>query len=332
MMYKYRRDKLMKEFVASIDNYKFSILDTVPTVPENQCILLYKEGFDKNSSVVIDNYTKLMKRDILRGKFNRIVYLSMQEQSASYSFQIVMKEGDFYFNAKVGVRYSLKNVREYYFEQSEENGDDIKKRIYNAVRNCDKQYTMHECIKLRNDLQFNLEMQFNSYHALRVTLDDVLVEVDSDVQAILDSEKKMVVDIAKHKNETDVIVSQNANQEKINDSENRLMVQNIQYLLKLASQFGILAPIFAEYSKGKLSGMQLYEYIDQNRMKELSALKDAADSQLLSVEEVGIRASQIFNDSIGIASKQVQIETRQEDKKETDNVIVDCKLEDEEYI
>ncbi len=322
----------MKEFVVSINNYKFGVLDSVPVVPANQCILLYKEGFDKNNSIVIDNYTKLMKRDILRGRFNRIVYLSIQEQSVSYSFQIATKEVSFYFNAKVEVRYSLKNAREYYFEQSEENGDDIKKRIYNTVRSYDTQYTMYECMKLRNDLQCRLESQFNSYRALRVILDDVLVEEDSDVQVILNSEKKKVVDIKKHKNETDIIVSQNADQEKINDSENRLMVQNIQYLLKLASQFGILAPIFAEYSKGKLSGIQLYEYIDQNRMKELNALKDALDSQILSVEEVGIRASQIFNDSIGVADRQVQIETCQEDKQMPESVIVDCKLEDEKYI
>lgn len=315
----------MKEFVIKVDNFKFGILDKVPIADANQCILLYREGFGRTGAMVIDNYTRPLISDIRHGKFNKIAYLSTEKKSVNYSFQLAMKDYEFNFNIKVSLSYSLKNAAKYYFENLDYK-DKIHETIDIILRSCNQKYKITEEANLQSDIQAELKIELNQYHAFYFHSITVLVEGDSDAQRILRSKRDKQVEIVTYGDQTEIKKSRMKQDEEIKKDK-------IEWIVKLASQFGMLAPIIEAYSKGEISDERLFEYIERNKVNELENLKSAMNSDLLSVEEIQRRTNQVLNSSIGASKQTVQIETKStSNEKETGEYIVDYSPEDEDYI
>lgn len=323
----------MKEFVISDGNFKFSVLDKVPAAAAGQCILLYREGFGRNGSMVIDSYARPLASDVRRGKYNKIVYLSTGDQSADYSFQLAMKDFEFCFHVKVTLCYSMKDEREYYFGKGEEDRDSITKAVNEILRECDKQYGIVQEMELRNDLQMKLERKLSQYQTLRFKSINVSVEGDSDAQKILQSKREKEVEKSIYEDKTEIKVSRNFQDGKLMESENQLLLQKMQRLSQMTTQFGKLTPIMEEYFKGNIDGERLYEYIEKSQIADLNIVKSAVENELLSAEEAISQTTRILNNSIGATQQAAQIETKPVERvKETEEYIVDYTPEDEEYL
>lgn len=318
-------DYKMKELVIKVDDFKFGIFDKVPVAEANQCILLYREGFGGTGAIVINNYTRPMISDIRHGKFNKIAYLSTSKKSADYSFRLAMKDYEFNFNIRISLGYSLQNAAKYYFENLDYK-DKIRETINMILRSFNKKYKITEEANLQSDIQTELKIELNQYNVFYFHSITVLVEGDSDAQQILRSKRKKQVEIVTYGDQTEIKKS------KLKQDE-ELKKDKISWIMELASEFGMLAPIIEAYSKGEISDEQLFEYIERNKVNELENLKSAMDSDLLSTEEIQRRTNQILNSSISMSTQTAQIEAKPAfDEKETEKYVVDYPLEDEDSI
>lgn len=78
--------------------------------------------------------------------------------------------------------------------------------------------------------------------------------------------------IREQENDAIVKVDKNEKQKEILQSEYHVHEVKAQQLQKAAEAFGPLAPIAMEYLSGKMSGEDLYKYIEEKREKDLGIL------------------------------------------------------------
>ncbi len=262
----------MSEFMISKEKFSFGILDRAPVPDENQCILLYRDKDGENGSYLIDNYKKVYTSDIRRGKYNVKVVFSLSTKTNSYPFHVAMKNNGFYFNVNISMSYTLKDIRNYYFKD----GTDSIQLVVREMRSLLNKQDGCWGVQQGNDLKKEIEQSVEDilYRNISLKFFDIVVNVQPDENAkkIIESDINKDIVIREQENDAIVKVDKNEKQKEILQSEYHVHEVKAQQLQKAAEAFGPLAPIAMEYLSGKMSGEDLYKYIEEKREKDLGIL------------------------------------------------------------
>lgn len=262
----------MSEFIISKEKFSFGILDRAPVADENQCILLYRDKDGENGSYLIDNYKKVYTSDIRRGKYNVKVVFSLSRKTSSHSFQVAMKNNGFYFNVNISMSYTLKDIRNYYFKDSTDSIQLVAREVRSLLNKQDGCWGVQQ----GNDLKKVIEQSVEDilYRNISLKFFDIVVNVQPDENAkkIIESDINKDIVIREQENDAIVKVDKNEKQKEILQSEYHVHEVKAQQLQKAAEAFGPLAPIAMEYLSGKMSGEDLYKYIEEKREKDLGIL------------------------------------------------------------
>lgn len=258
--------------MISKEKFSFGILDRAPVPDENQCILLYRDKDGENGSYLIDNYKKVYTSDIRRGKYNVKVVFSLSTKTNSYPFHVAMKNNGFYFNVNISMSYTLKDIRNYYFKD----GTDSIQLVVREMRSLLNKQDGCWGVQQGNDLKKEIEQSVEDilYRNISLKFFDIVVNVQPDENAkkIIESDINKDIVIREQENDAIVKVDKNEKQKEILQSEYHVHEVKAQQLQKAAEAFGPLAPIAMEYLSGKMSGEDLYKYIEEKREKDLGIL------------------------------------------------------------
>ena len=127
-----------------------------------------------------------------------------------------------------------------------------------------------------NDLKKVIEQSVEDilYRNISLKFFDIVVNVQPDENAkkIIESDINKDIVIREQENDAIVKVDKNEKQKEILQSEYHVHEVKAQQLQKAAEAFGPLAPIAMEYLSGKMSGEDLYKYIEEKREKDLGIL------------------------------------------------------------
>lgn len=299
----------MSEFIIRTEKFKFGILDKVPVVGADECILLYRKERGENGSMVIDPYTKPLSADIRHGRYNMKVTFTMKEKTSSQTSNLAMADCDFYFHAQITVTYQLKNVKEYYFEDNQES----EKIMNGALKKCfnknDEKWGIREGNELEKALYKGVDKAFQKCHSLLLKNVQINVSPDADASKVMNSDKYTDIEIHKQKNEARLEIARKEQEELVLQSEHEVQKKKAEHLQQLAEVFGEIAPVAEEHLKGNMDGKEFYQYIKEKQERDLAILAKFKENEWISDRDASDTLLGIIKNSNVISKdEQLQIE------------------------
>ncbi len=276
----------MSEFIQKRERFKFGILDQVPTVQDDECILLYQERHGENGSLLIDSMNRPFTSDIRRGKFNIKVTFSLKEKTYSDAMDLEIADYGFCFQVSIYISYAIKNVREYYFRDHAESEERVKEKIRKILMENDKRWNLHDGNELERTLRRELEICLQGCHSLKFNNIVIKVSPDEDAARMINSDKEKDVSIYMHGNETDAELAKKENEGRILDRDHVLKMKKANQLTEFVKLFGELAPVVLEHLNEKMDGRELYKYIEEKKERDREFLIKAGGQDLFADEEI----------------------------------------------
>lgn len=278
----------MSEFVQKRERFKFGILDQVPTVQNEECILLYQERHGESGSMLIDSIYKPFTSDIRRGKFNMKVTISLRERRYSDAMDLVIADYGFCFRVSIDISYAIKDVREYYFRDHAESEERVKEDIRRILMENDKRWNLHDGNELERTLRRELEICLQGCHSLKFNNIVIKVTPDEDAARMIKSDKEKDVIIYTDGNKTDAELVRKENEGKILDRDHVLKMKKANQLIELAERFGDLAPVVSEHLDERMDGRELYEYIEEKKRLDREFILESSGKDIITDEKIDV--------------------------------------------
>lgn len=274
----------MASLVIKKEGFKYKIFDQVPVADPGQSILLYRSVDGLNGSMLIDGMYTPYSSDVRRGKFDTKVTFSMDIQSLQIQDKVLIEDHICYFIININIKYKLRNVREYYFNES----DSFEKRIESHIKdfNYDNngKFTLYQerslQKKLNDDINSNLK-QFSYLDFINVTVE---VKLDDEAVKLVESDREKRRIIHMTKNDSEMEILKNEEQMRIQESVRKLDLAKSLSFAELVQQYGELAPMIKEYFDGKIDGQQLDQRIREKKREDIQYITEGLKNDIVSEE------------------------------------------------
>ncbi len=274
----------MENLVIKKEGFKYKIFDQVPVAGQGQSILLYRSADGLNGSMLIDGMYTPYSSDVRRGKFDTKVTFSMDIQSLQIQDKILIEGHICYFMINIDIKYKLRNVREYYFNESGSFQKRIESHIKDFSYDNNGKFTLYQERDLQKKLNDDISSILQQFSYLDFT--DVTVEVKLDDEAVKlvesDREKQRIMHMTK--NDSDVEILRNEEQIRVEESLRKLDLAKSLSFAELVQQYGELAPIMKEYFDGKIDGQQLDQRIREKKREDIQYITEGLKNDIVSEE------------------------------------------------
>lgn len=274
----------MASLVIKIEGFKYKIFDQVPVAAPGQSILLYRSTDGLNGSMLIDGMYTPYSSDVRRGKFDTKVTFSMDIQSLQIQDKVLIEGHICYFMININIKYKLRNVREYYFNES----GSFEKRIESHVKDFNydnnSKFTLYQERDLQKKLNDDINSNLQQFSYLDFTNVTVEVKLDDEALKLVESdrEKRRIMYITK--NDSDMKILKNEEQMRVKESERKLDLTKSLSFAELVQQYGELAPMMKEYFDGKIDGQQLDQRIREKKREDIQYITDGLKNDIVSEE------------------------------------------------
>ena len=274
----------MASLVIKKEGFKYKIFDQVPVAEPGQSILLYRSTDGLNGSMLIDGTYTPYSSYVRRGKFDTKVTFSMDTQSLQTQDKVLVKDHICYFMINVNIKYKLRNVREYYFNEAGSFEKRIESHIKDFSYNNNSQFALHQVQDLQKKLYDDINSNLHQFSYLDITNVVVEVKPDDEARKLIESDIEKQRAIYMSKNSSDIKIWQNEAQMRVQESEIKLDQTKSVGFAELIQKYGELAPIMKEYFDGKIDGQQLDKRIREKKKEDIQYITDGVKDNILSDE------------------------------------------------
>lgn len=283
--------------ILKVENYKFSILDSVPKPDDQIAYILYRDDKPIENILVITAQRPALSSKIRMGGFNRKMTISLADKQVSLNKWIADISGNYKFSVSINITYRIKDIA-FVFKQNLWNTDVVLGNKAQELIDCThKKYDIESQIELENELRRKLATYLMELTYLEIVSSNVFVELDERAKAIIESNLDTMANSIFLENEGErasIEVEQKANleikkleaQKIIEEKRGALRKEQAKNINSLREEMGEDVVTFLAYANGEINSIEFDERMQRNRnnnmMARLSVLKQLADSGILS--------------------------------------------------
>lgn len=300
----------MNDFVLNVENFKFGILDKVPTPNANECFLLYCADNEIRKSIIISNGKRYSAAEIRRGVYNRKAIISLERQNIIHTRKIAMKDCVFYFDVTVNIFGAVQDVKKYFFSERMKVAN-VEAQIRDILKQYDGKWDSRQSLQAQNVLETEIEELLKKYQSIRFDMPKVTVTPDSAAVEMVKSDRDKEVEIHTIINETDKKIKVNEQKVKQIESDYKVKEMKIREMALMMKNFGSLGPIVDKYLCGEMDGEKFYEYMNESKTNDMSMLNTALQNDIITQEEAIQKLNEILQDT-----KYIQLGNSQQLLKE----------------
>lgn len=287
----------MDAIVLGVENFKFSIFDSVPKPDKNTAYILYREEERTDNILVITAQHPVLSSQIRAGRYNKKMRISLADREISIKKEISDDSGNFKFVVEVKISYRISDI-EYIFKNKLWNTDfTIGNAIIELIDMLHKKYDIESQIELQNELRDKLQERINEFSYLEVPELKILVEIDERARKIIDSNLDTMADTVLLQNESEkasVVVEQRKRieiqkleaEKEIEEKKSAVRLEKARGVNALKDELGEDFGTFLEYANGEISSIEYDERMQKNRnanmMARIAGLKQLVDLDVLS--------------------------------------------------
>ena len=100
-----------KRILLGIDNFKFSILDSVPKPEQDIAYILYKEEGSREDALVITAQKPVLSSQIRAKGFNKRMSIFIGQRDYEIQKEISDNSGNFKFSIYVNLQYFVQDIK-----------------------------------------------------------------------------------------------------------------------------------------------------------------------------------------------------------------------------
>lgn len=283
--------------ILKVENFKFSILDSVPKPDDKIAYILYRDEKTNGNILVITAQKPALSSKIRAGGFNRKMTISLEVIQVALNKWIADISGNYKFSVNLKISYRIKDVA-FVFNHNLWNVDVmIENKAQELIECTHKKYDIESQIELENELRKELTNYLAGLTYLEIVSLNVLVELDERAKAIIESKLDTMANSIFLENEGEkasIEVEQKANleikkieaQKVIEEKRGALRKEQAKSINSLREEMGEDVVAFLAYANGEINSIEFDERMQRNRnnnmMTRLSVLKQLADSGILS--------------------------------------------------
>lgn len=287
----------MDAIVLGVENFKFSIFDSVPKPDKNTAYILYREEERTDNILVITAQHPVLSSQIRAGRYNKKMRISLADREISIKKEISDDSGNFKFVVEVKISYRISDI-EYIFKNKLWNTDfTIGNAIIELIDMLHKKYDIESQIELQNELRDKLQERINEFSYLEVPELKILVEIDERARKIIDSNLDTMADTVLLQNESEkasVEVEQRKRieiqkleaEKEIEEKKSAVRLEKARGVNALKDELGEDFGTFLAYANGEISSIEYDERMQKNRnanmMARIAGLKQLVDLDVLS--------------------------------------------------
>lgn len=287
----------MDAIVLGVENFKFSIFDSVPKPDKNTAYILYREEERTDNILVITAQHPVLSSQIRAGRYNKKMRISLADREISIKKEISDDSGNFKFVVEVKMSYRISDI-EYIFKNKLWNTDfTIGNAIIELIDMLHKKYDIESQIELQNELRDKLQERINEFSYLEVPELKILVEIDERARKIIDSNLDTMADTVLLQNESEkasVEVEQRKRieiqkleaEKEIEEKKSAVRLEKARGVNALKDELGEDFGTFLAYANGEISSIEYDERMQKNRnanmMARIAGLKQLVELDVLS--------------------------------------------------
>lgn len=287
----------MDAIVLGVENFKFSIFDSVPKPDKNTAYILYREEERTDNILVITAQHPVLSSQIRAGRYNKKMRISLADREISIKKEISDDSGNFKFVVEVKISYRISDI-EYIFKNKLWNTDfTIGNATIELIDMLHKKYDIESQIELQNELRDKLQERINEFSYLEVPELKILVEIDERARKIIDSNLDTMAGTVLLQNESEkasVEVEQRKRieiqkleaEKEIEEKKSAVRLEKARGVNALKDELGEDFGTFLAYANGEISSIEYDERMQKNRnanmMARIAGLKQLVDLDVLS--------------------------------------------------
>lgn len=322
--------------IISVENFKFSVFDSVPKPGQDTAYILYKEGDRTEHILVITDQHPVLSSQIRAGRYDKKMSIQTSGKKISISKQISDDSGNFKFIVSIMASYRISDVA-YVFRNKLWNIEAIIENIIiKLIEEKHKKYDIESQIELQNDLRNELHSQMGKLVYLETSDMKVSVELDERAKKIIDSNLDTMADAVLLQNESDKasveveqrkrIEIQKLEAEKtIEEKKSAVRLEKAKGLNAIKDEIGEDFATFLAYANGEINSIEYDERIQKNRnanmMARLAGLKQLVDLDVLSGPALENAALKLLGEET--AEKKIETKAITADMEEKSDIVIE---------
>lgn len=281
----------------TVNNFKFSIFDSVPKPDQDMAYILYKEGGSPDRMLVITSQEPALGSTIRAGGFNKMAEVSLAWREYAFQQEIADITGNFRFHVTVTFKYRISDC--IFVFRSKMNGVEevVRDIVSKIVADCHKAYDIDNQIELECDLKDNIAEKLKNITFLECKEIYADAALDERARRILDAALDAMADasVSSHENEQltrkiqlekDIKIKTLEAENEIQERKNVLNVTKAEGLKALEEKMGDNYGTVLAYINGEISSVEFDSRMQQNKnasmLTRLQALKQLVELDVLS--------------------------------------------------
>lgn len=327
--------------IFTVNNFKFSIFDSVPKPDGHKAYILYKEGGSAEKILIITEQNPVLGSQIRAGGYNKLMEVSLEGRNCEFQKEIADETNNFRFYIKVHLKYRVNDPVYIFKNRINTVEEKIRATFSNMIEEEHRKYDIESQIELENDLKNKILRQLQDIcyiEIMELSLDAVL---DERAQRIIDSNLDAMALDAVERNENEKLSRQIEEGKKIEIQQleaakevekrkNALNMEKAEGMKALEEKLGEDYSTFLSYVNGEISSVEFDEQMHKNRnaamIAKLQYFKQLVEMDVLSGPALERAAAKLLGDGgeEGQNENQILIDGDTAD----DNIVVE---DTEEY-
>ena len=281
-----------KQVILGVENFKFSILDSVPKPEHGIAYILYNSNGRKDHILIITPQNPVLGSQIRAGKYDKKMIISTTDRTYTVSKTILDETGKFRFFINIDFLYRMGDIK-YIFENDLWSFDDtIENKTLQIIEMKHKQYDIESWVELERDLRTEISEAVNQIGYLQINNFRITIKLDETAEKIIQSKLDTMADIilqeddkerasVKISTQEDLEIQKLKAERNIEEERNKVLVEKAKIANALKGEMGDEHIALLAYVKGEISSVELDDRIRGNRnadrMAKIEVLKQMAE-------------------------------------------------------
>lgn len=316
--------------ILTVENYKFSIFDSVPKPTADIAYILYREGRTIDNLLLITSQHPVLSSQIRSGKFNKKVTVSLAWREFDLTKEIADESGNYRFIVEIGIKYRIKDAV-YVFQNNLTNIDSlINNKTYDIIQPFCKQYDFESQLDLEGALRKYAEKQFNLMHYLEIAEITINVDVDEQAKKIIDSNLNTMANSVLMQNQGDIEslkVEQNKRikiqeleaEKEIAEKKIALDLVKARGMNVIEEEIGDDLGIYLAYINGEINSVEFDERMRNSKnsamLSNLSTLRQLVELDVLSGQALEKAVIKLLGESENEIEQKVLVQNIEEENE-----------------
>lgn len=285
----------MIKMIKSEEPLKIKIFERITPPEKDECFLLYRKNYDRDSFVIIMPDGKYSSAEIRQKKCDRKVTLYTGVCKFNEQYKIDMVNKLFSYEIRISFEWQINSVSKFFFEEKFEN-DELSRRIRMLVLKENRQWDNNQVIELQQVMEIAVESLLKEYSSIDFT--GIRVEVEQDAEA----EKCFA-----NKKETYMELQNMSNQELIDEHKKEVLEKNI-------NRYGLSGLDVMDLLKGRISEGELRSRLQAADKERMEKINYAYEKDFIS-HEMASKSMQESINGIGLTHDVYKIDSKDETKE-----------------